>query len=54
MKTTRVGFVSLLTRMELLESQLFVLGKNMGEEGLHKEIQLLNDDKLKYAADAKV
>ncbi|XP_063715797.1 sarcolemmal membrane-associated protein-like isoform X2 [Symsagittifera roscoffensis] len=44
---------SLLTRMELLESQLFVLGKNMGEEGLHKEIQLLNDDKLKYAADAK-
>ncbi|XP_075245564.1 uncharacterized protein LOC142339425 isoform X2 [Convolutriloba macropyga] len=44
---------SLLTRMELLESQLFILGKNMGDEGLQKEIKLLNEDKLKYAEDAK-
>ena len=40
--------------MELLESQLFILGKNMGDEGLQKEIKLLNEDKLKYAEDAKV
>ncbi len=43
----------LLTRVEILESQLTTYGKNMGEDKLREEVQRLMDEKEEYQEMAK-